>query len=90
VLQTRKKIRAGGMSQVVEHLPSKCKALSSNPQYYKRRKKKKKYIAVRHCNSRYKLFPMGSKLNGFVLPLKRFASDVIIGTYGYDFNMAKA
>jgi hypothetical protein len=25
--------RAGGMTQVIEHLPSKCKALSSKPQY---------------------------------------------------------
>jgi hypothetical protein len=32
----KKKGRAGGVAQVVEHLPSKCEALSSNP----RRKKK--------------------------------------------------
>jgi hypothetical protein len=27
----RKRERAGSMAQVVEHLPSKCKALNSNP-----------------------------------------------------------
>jgi hypothetical protein len=30
--------RAGGMAQEVEHLPSKCKALSSNPSTAKNKK----------------------------------------------------
>jgi hypothetical protein len=34
--------RAGGVAQVVEPLPSKCKALSSNPKTKKKKKKKKK------------------------------------------------
>jgi hypothetical protein len=29
---------AGGMSQVVEHLPTKCEALSSNPNTTKKKK----------------------------------------------------
>jgi hypothetical protein len=29
---------AGGMALVIEHLPSKCKALSSNPKYIKKKK----------------------------------------------------
>jgi hypothetical protein len=32
--------RAGGVTQVVEHLPSKHKALSSNPSIAKKKKKK--------------------------------------------------
>jgi hypothetical protein len=28
-----------GMAQAVEHLPSKCKALESKPQYHQRKKK---------------------------------------------------
>jgi hypothetical protein len=35
-------MRAGEVSQVVEHLPSKCEALSSNPSTAKKKKKKKK------------------------------------------------
>jgi hypothetical protein len=34
--------RAGGVAQVVEHLPRKCEALSSNPSPAKKKKKKKK------------------------------------------------
>jgi hypothetical protein len=34
-------MRAGEVSQVVEHLPSKCEALSSNPSTAKKKKKKK-------------------------------------------------
>jgi hypothetical protein len=33
---------AGGVIQVVEHLPSKCEALSSNPSTKKKRKERKK------------------------------------------------
>jgi hypothetical protein len=33
--------RAGGMAQVVEHLHSKCKALSSNPSITKTQKEKR-------------------------------------------------
>jgi hypothetical protein len=36
-------LRAGSTSQVMEHLPSKCKALSSNPSTAK----KNVYLAVR-------------------------------------------
>jgi hypothetical protein len=32
--------KAGGITQVVEHLPSKCKALISNPSTNKETKKK--------------------------------------------------
>jgi hypothetical protein len=32
--------RAGGMTQVAKYLPSKCKALSSNPSTPKKQKKK--------------------------------------------------
>jgi hypothetical protein len=32
--------RDGGMTQVIEHLPSTCKALSSNPRRKKKKKKK--------------------------------------------------
>jgi hypothetical protein len=31
--------RAGGMAQAVEHLPSKCDTLSSNPRTTKKKKK---------------------------------------------------
>jgi hypothetical protein len=34
--------RAGGVAQVVEPLPSKCKALSSNPKTKKKKKKERK------------------------------------------------
>jgi hypothetical protein len=33
--------RDGGMTQVIEHLPSTCKALSSNPRRKKKKKKKR-------------------------------------------------
>jgi hypothetical protein len=33
--------RAGGVTQVVEHLPHKCEALSSNPSTAKKEKKKR-------------------------------------------------
>jgi hypothetical protein len=36
------KNRAGGVAQVVVHLPSKCEAPSSNPRTAKKKKKKKK------------------------------------------------
>jgi hypothetical protein len=36
------KREAGGMAQVVEHLPSKYKALFSKPHYRQKKKKKKK------------------------------------------------
>jgi hypothetical protein len=32
--------RIGAVDQVIEHLPSKCKALSSNPSTEKKKKKK--------------------------------------------------
>jgi hypothetical protein len=34
---------AGGMTQVVEHLPSKCEALNPNPST-KKKKKKRTYV----------------------------------------------
>jgi hypothetical protein len=34
--------RAGGMAQVIEHLPSKLKALSSNPNTPNKKEKEKK------------------------------------------------
>jgi hypothetical protein len=37
---------AGGMAQVVGHLPSKCEALSSNPTTTKKKKKKKEFNCV--------------------------------------------
>jgi hypothetical protein len=33
-----KRMRAGGVAQVVEHLPSKGEALSSNPRLQKKKK----------------------------------------------------
>jgi hypothetical protein len=44
--------RAGGGTQVVEHLPSKCEALRSNPSTEKKKKRKKRHIQVLvHCFS---------------------------------------
>jgi hypothetical protein len=34
-------LRAGGVAQAVEYLPSECKALSSNPGNAKKKKRKK-------------------------------------------------
>jgi hypothetical protein len=34
--------RAGGMAQVIEHLPSKCEDLNSNPSTAKNKKRKEK------------------------------------------------
>jgi hypothetical protein len=39
-------LRAGGVTHLVERLPSKCKALSSNPSTAKKKKKKKKKTAA--------------------------------------------
>jgi hypothetical protein len=44
---TREK-RPRVMAQVVEHLPSKCQALSSNPSIAKKKKKKKKREEIEH------------------------------------------
>jgi hypothetical protein len=41
-LQNNQSKRAGGVAQVVEHLPSKCKALSSNPKTKKSKRNKRK------------------------------------------------
>jgi hypothetical protein len=38
-LTTKPNPRAGGVAQVVEHLPSKCEVLSSNPGMAKKKKK---------------------------------------------------
>jgi hypothetical protein len=40
----KKKKKAGGVAQVVEHLPSKCKTLSSKPSIRGENSKKKKKI----------------------------------------------
>jgi hypothetical protein len=37
-----KSINLGGWAQEVQHLPSKCKALSANPRPFLKKKKKKK------------------------------------------------
>jgi hypothetical protein len=39
--------RAGAVTKVVEHLPSKHKALSSNPSTVKKKKKKSLYVGIR-------------------------------------------
>jgi hypothetical protein len=39
--------RTGGMAIAVEHLPSQCKALSSNPNTAKKKRKEKKAIPQR-------------------------------------------
>jgi hypothetical protein len=47
--QQQQKTRVGGVAQVVKHLPSKCGALSSNPNTAtKKEKKKKKKIIDRY------------------------------------------
>jgi hypothetical protein len=38
------KIWAGGVAQVEEHLPSKCEALSSNPNTAKGKKKRQAFL----------------------------------------------
>jgi hypothetical protein len=37
----KKKLRAGEMTEVIEHLPSKCKVPSSNPSTLKNKTKQK-------------------------------------------------
>jgi hypothetical protein len=39
ILKKKSQKRAGGVAQVVELLPSKCEALSSNPNTAKKKKK---------------------------------------------------
>jgi hypothetical protein len=34
----------GGMAQVIEHLPSNCEALNSNPQYHQKKKNEEKVV----------------------------------------------
>jgi hypothetical protein len=46
-------LRAGGVAQVFEHPPNKCKTLSSNPSNVKKKKKKRKGLKANHthiCN----------------------------------------
>jgi hypothetical protein len=42
-------LKAGGMAQVVEHLPSKHKTLSSNPITPQKKKKEKENIESQKC-----------------------------------------
>jgi hypothetical protein len=44
-IPNRKK-RAGGVDQEVEHLPSKCEILSSNPSIKKKKKEKEKKVLL--------------------------------------------
>jgi hypothetical protein len=53
------KKKQGGVTQVVEHLPGKYKALSSNPRTVKNNPEKQNYSttpghALRECKSAYK------------------------------------
>jgi hypothetical protein len=48
-LKNNKRKRAGGMAQVVELLPSKCEALSSNPSTTEKKKKGNIYIYIYIC-----------------------------------------
>jgi hypothetical protein len=43
----KKKKKAGGVAQVVEHLPSKCKTLSSKPSIRGENSKKKKKLKIK-------------------------------------------
>jgi hypothetical protein len=40
-MDLNEKLRAGSMAQMVEYLPSKCEALSSNHSTIKKKKKRK-------------------------------------------------
>jgi hypothetical protein len=73
--QRNKCRRADRVAQVVQHLPSKCEALSSKPQYHTQKKKKERkkemkeikntafgkreYIFICLCNSVCALAPVG-------------------------------
>jgi hypothetical protein len=45
-----KQKRARSVAQVVEYLPSECKALGSNPQYCKKKKKGRKGREEKQCD----------------------------------------
>jgi hypothetical protein len=46
-----KSINLGGWAQEVQHLPSKCKALSANPRPFLKKKKKKDEFYYREMAS---------------------------------------
>jgi hypothetical protein len=49
VISARKERHAGSMAQVIECLPSKCKALSSNPITAGKKKRKRKETPFIEC-----------------------------------------
>jgi hypothetical protein len=50
---THHKKRAGGVAQVIQHLPSKYEALNSNPSTMKKKKKRKKEMQIHESDSAY-------------------------------------
>jgi hypothetical protein len=60
----------GGVAQVVEHLPSKCEALSLNPCTEKKKRKKWDYLKTRYPRPRNDLCHLPSGfMNGWSSPL---------------------
>jgi hypothetical protein len=54
ILREKPDLWAGGMAEVVEHLPRKCEALSSNPCPTKKEKKKRpRKVGIPHVNTFY-------------------------------------